>query len=228
MSTRPNLTKAPRLAGEPREDARPAAGALVEGFEVVFLVGRVHAVVVEREADEQRVHAEHFPELADDRDRPARADRHRLLAPFRRECRAGLAQHRIVIGELDRRRDGVIEELDGAIDRQALAHERAERARDLFRILLAHQTERYLGPGRGRNYRLGALAGIAADDAVDVAGRAGGDLLDQHAILLAGRSFQADLAQKILRGEIEREKLRTDVGRQLARAVVEARNGDAP
>src|SRR5260370_38486560 len=68
-----------------RKDARPAPRALVERREIVLLVGRVHPVVIEREADEQRIHAEHVAELADDRNRAARADGHRLLAPFGRE-----------------------------------------------------------------------------------------------------------------------------------------------
>src|SRR5262245_9528432 len=47
---------------------RPAARALVEAGEVVLLVWRMHAVVIEREADHQRVHAEHALEVGDDRD----------------------------------------------------------------------------------------------------------------------------------------------------------------
>ena len=40
------------------EDARPRPLALVEGGEVVFLVGRMDAVVGQAEADQQRLHAE--------------------------------------------------------------------------------------------------------------------------------------------------------------------------
>ena len=63
------------------QNARPGADALVEAFEVELLVRRMHAVVVEREADQQRIHAEHALEVGDDRDRAAGADRHRLACP---------------------------------------------------------------------------------------------------------------------------------------------------
>src|SRR5262245_3356272 len=54
-----------------RQNACPAARALMERGEVVLLVRRVHAVIVKREADHDRVHAEHALEVADDRDRAA-------------------------------------------------------------------------------------------------------------------------------------------------------------
>ena len=77
------------------------------------------------------------------------------------------------------------------------------------------------------DHGLGALAGVAADDAVDVAGRARRDLLDQHAVLLARRHLQADLPEEFLRREVERLQVGLDVGRQLRHAVVEARHRDA-
>src|SRR6185437_3793678 len=49
---------------------------------VVFLVGRVDAVVGKPEADEQAIHGELALEGAHDRDRPAAADQRRGLAPF--------------------------------------------------------------------------------------------------------------------------------------------------
>src|SRR5579862_2668818 len=72
----------PPSSRQRRQDPRPAADPLVEAFEIELLVGRMHAVVIEREADHQRIHAEHALEVADDRDRTAGADRHRLLAPL--------------------------------------------------------------------------------------------------------------------------------------------------
>src|SRR5258708_3933270 len=73
------------LSRQRREDARPGARALVERLEVVFLVRRMHAVVIKAEADQQRVHAEYILEVADNRNRSARADRNRLGAPFLRQ-----------------------------------------------------------------------------------------------------------------------------------------------
>src|SRR5205823_10577203 len=78
------------------------------------------------------------------------------------------------------------------------------------------------------DYRLGAFAGIAADQSVDFRRRAGGDLLDQQAVLLARGDLETDAAKKILRGEVEPGEVGLDVGRQLMHAVVEAQNGDAP
>src|SRR5215212_8234244 len=73
------------LPGQRGKDARPAARALVEAGEIIFFIRRMHPVVVEGEADEQRVEAERALEVADDRDGAARADRHGLPAPFFRQ-----------------------------------------------------------------------------------------------------------------------------------------------
>src|SRR4029077_20396831 len=70
------------LPGQRRQDSCPAADAFVESFQIEFFVGRMDPVVVQRKADHQAVHAEHGLEIADDGDRAAGADRHRLLAPF--------------------------------------------------------------------------------------------------------------------------------------------------
>src|SRR3569833_2989092 len=72
----------PLALGARVEDARPRADALVVGRDVELLVRRMHPIVVERKADEQRVHAQHVLEVADDRDRAARADRDGLVAPL--------------------------------------------------------------------------------------------------------------------------------------------------
>ena len=114
------------LPRQRRDDARPGARALVERGEVVLLVRRMHAVVVEAEADQQRVHAEHVLEIADDRDRAARADRDRLRAPFLGQRRARLGERRIFVGDLQRRAAGVIDELGLGVGRKLLAHEGAE------------------------------------------------------------------------------------------------------
>ena len=114
------------LPRQRREDARPGARALVERGEIVLLVRRMHAVVIEAEADQQRVHAEHVLEIADDRDRAAGADRDRLVAPLLGQRRARLGERRIVVGDLQRRAAGVIDEVGLGVGRQLLAHELAE------------------------------------------------------------------------------------------------------
>src|SRR5438552_19182015 len=68
--------------GELVEDARPAARALAERGQIVLLVGRMDAIVVEAEADEQAVHAECVLEGGDDRDRSAHADQRRGASPL--------------------------------------------------------------------------------------------------------------------------------------------------
>ena len=83
------------------------------------------------------------------------------------------------------------------------SHEGAERGADFLRVLLADQAERDLRHRLAGNDGLGPLAGVAADDAVDLGGRARRDLLDQHAVLLARRRLQADLAEEFLRRQIE-------------------------
>src|SRR5438876_2316683 len=52
-----------------RQYPRPAPRALVEAREIIFFVRRMHAVVVEREADHDGVHAKHALEVADNRNR---------------------------------------------------------------------------------------------------------------------------------------------------------------
>src|SRR5580704_18907650 len=91
------------LPGQRRQDPRPATDAFVEAFQVEFLVWRMHPVVVEREADHQRLHAEHGLKIADDGDRAAGADGHGFLAPLRGKRGTRLAQSRIVERHLERR-----------------------------------------------------------------------------------------------------------------------------
>ena len=77
------------------------------------------------------------------------------------------------------------------------------------------------------NHGLGALAGIAADDAVDVAGRPRRD----HARSACGPFRRPESSGRSGRGisprQVERLQVGLDVGRQLRHAVIEARNGDA-
>ena len=124
----------------PTPRMRPGACALVERGEVVFLVRGVHAVVVEGEADQQRVHAEHVLEIADDRDRTAGADRDRLGAPLLGQRRARLAERRIVVGDRKRRAAGMADE--AAVRRPADGRARiCGTTRGSFPILRADEAE---------------------------------------------------------------------------------------
>ena len=100
-------------------------------------------------------------------------------------------------------------------------------SRILLWILRADQAERHLRHGLAGDHGLGTLAGIAADDAVDLGGRAGGDLLDQQAASLARRRLEADAAEELLGREIEGGQIGLDVGRQIVDAIVESRKGHA-
>ena len=76
------------------------------------------AVIVEREADEQRIHAEHVLEVGHDRDRTSCPDGNGLVSPLFGENGPRFAKRRIVERQLDRRRQPEISELDFAIGRQ--------------------------------------------------------------------------------------------------------------
>src|SRR4029450_7118242 len=84
------------------------------------------AIVVKRKADQDRVHAEHALELADNRYRAALADGHRLRAPFGSKCRARLGHCRIVERKFDGRRTGKTLEFHCSIGGKPRAHERPE------------------------------------------------------------------------------------------------------
>src|SRR4249919_2902861 len=159
-------------------------------------------VVVETEADQQAVEAERALEVRDDRDRGAGADQQRLLAPLFRQRALGSRQRLHVPVERDRRPAGVLGEDGLAVARKPRGDIVAECLLDLLRVLAFDQTERDLGGRFRRNHGFRALAGIAADDAVDVAGRTRGYLLDQQAILFAGGNREADWLQERLRRQV--------------------------
>src|SRR5664280_1146860 len=60
-----------------------------------------------------------------------------------------------------------------------------------------------LAAASGFMFQSSAIAGVAADDAVDVAGRPRRDLLDQQAALLAGRKRKPDRLEKRIRRQVE-------------------------
>src|SRR5277367_3818421 len=155
----------PRQFGEFSEDARPGADALVEALQVVLLVWRMDVVVVETEADQQRVETERLLEVGDDRDRGAGADQNRLLAPLLRQRLAGGAERLHVPRQRDGGRGRMVAELDLAVAGDARGDVIAKRLAYLGGVLALNQAERNLCGGFRRNDRLGALAGIAADNA---------------------------------------------------------------
>ena len=109
-----------------------------------------------------------------------------------------------------------------------LVDEGPEIGADRFRILVADQPEGHLGRGLGRDHRLEALAGIAADDAVDLAGRPRPDLLQHRPPGLASRRRQPDRAEEFVGVEVERVPDRLDIGRNLRDPVIEIRDRHAP
>ncbi|OJH18946.1 hypothetical protein BLX88_10505, partial [Bacillus obstructivus] len=117
--------------------------ALVEGIQLVFFVGGMDAVVLKPEADEQRFHAQHVLEVADNRDRSAHGDQHGGLRPFVAQGSLGLGQKRRVIGQLDGGRAAMLMELHRAVGRDALAYKGAEGFADLGGVLLVHEAERH-------------------------------------------------------------------------------------
>ena len=132
--------------------------------EIVFLVRRMDAIVVEAEADHQRVHAEdaleHRPTTGIEPPTPTSAGSspHSSGSALRARCRNGPSRAGGVAGL-----PPWAHELDAAVGRDARADEGAERFADLRRILVADEAERDLGGGLRRDHRLEAVAGVAAD-----------------------------------------------------------------
>src|ERR1700753_3446031 len=94
-------------------------------------------------------------------------------------------------------------ELDRAVGGNAGLDVLTEGLSDLQRILALDQTERDLGRSVRRDHRLGAFADVTSDDAVDVARRTRGNLLDQQALLFTGGDRQPDRLQEALWRQIE-------------------------
>src|SRR5215471_7085991 len=99
----------------------------------------MHAVVVEGETHQDRVHAEDSLEISHDGDRAAFADRKRLLAPFGGERGARLGKRRIVEGKVRCRRAGEALELDLGVGRQTRAYEAVEGSANFLWVLRPHQ-----------------------------------------------------------------------------------------
>src|SRR6476620_4711188 len=164
-------TLSARRLRERAQDSRPGADALVEALQVVLLVRRMDVVVVEAEADQEAVEAERALEIRDDRDRGAGADQQRLVAPFLGKRALGSRQWLHVPVERNRCPTGVLGEDGLAVARKPRGDIVAERLLDLLRVLTFDQAEGDLCGSFRRDHGFRALAGVAANDAVDVAGR---------------------------------------------------------
>src|SRR3954447_24336674 len=106
-----------------RKDACPGARALVEALQIVFLVRRVDAVVVETEADEERVETERALEVTADRDRATHPDDDRILVPLVVQRGLRHRESRKIVRKRKRTRALVLDELHRAIGGDPLAHE---------------------------------------------------------------------------------------------------------
>ncbi len=94
-------------------------------------------------------------------------------------------------------------------------------------VLLADQPEREFGAGLRRQHRLRSLAGIAADDAVDVAGRARPDHLQHRYGPARPPGPRGRRRRETCLVEIEAAPLLRDVLGQFRNAVVETGQRDA-
>src|SRR5580692_10380635 len=114
----------------------------------------------------------------------------------------------------------MVAEFGGAVRRKPGGDVVAEGFADLSGVLPLHQTEGDFRGSLRRDHRLGTFADIAADDAVDVAGWARGNLLDQEPVFLAGRNRKPDRLEEGFRRQIELLPLLKNVRRQVLHAVV--------
>src|SRR5678815_1101475 len=190
------------------QESRPASGALGEALHIILLVRRMDAVVIEREADQQRVHAKPRAERLDDWNGSAAADDGRFLTPFlleRLRSRLEDGSRRV---EADRGRASFAGVSDGAIGREPLGDEVMQTVEDMGWLLIGHEPEGKLGGGARRDDCLDAGAGIAAEDAVDLRGWPRPELLDHTHALFAGGRRQSNSAEEGGDVEIERAPLR--------------------
>src|SRR5690606_4172627 len=123
------------------EDPRPGALSLVKALQIIFLVGRMDAVIVAGKADQQTIHVQQFLEITDDRNRAAHADTHGRTFPFLRQGLHGEPDPWRIGIELDCARGAVFGKGNRAIGREALPDEFPEGGADAMRILAVHQAE---------------------------------------------------------------------------------------
>src|SRR5215510_13883899 len=105
----------------------------------------MNAVIVEAEADQQSIQAEHALDVGDDRDRGPRSDEGGFAPPFlgQRPARRGERRHAPI--ERDRWRARMADEIGAAVGRQPGTDEIPERVADAVGILVVDEPKRYLG-----------------------------------------------------------------------------------
>src|SRR5688572_22992297 len=129
------------------------------------------AIVIEREARHETVHAQNALEAADNGNRPPGANENRLAPPFFGQSSGRLGNERIALRKLNgaRRTAGRIE-AGPAILWDAVLDEAAKRSLHRFGVLIADQAEGELGGGLRGNDGLAARSRVAPDNAVHLAG----------------------------------------------------------
>ena len=202
---------------------------VVEARQVVFLVGRVDAVVEEGEADQQRIHAEEALEVADDRDRAAGAASDGRLAPFLRQRVQRLLQERAVDRQRDRRGLPPCSRNSTVQSAGTCARTKARKAARIFSgSCLSTRRNETLAEAFDGDDRLEALAGIAADDAVDLAvGRAQTCSSTERPFSPAGIDRPTSAEELLARRTASRSHCAFTAAGELLDAVVEAGQGDA-
>src|SRR3954467_4526000 len=153
-------------------------------------------VVFQPEADQNRIEAQDLLDISDHRDRSSRSDQH-----GRRAVDVGKTGHGpLEMGAVDRDLDGgrTAESLDlpPRIRRRAGIQELLDPGQDLLRVLPRHQPATEFDRSLRRDHRLGAGPGVAAPDAVYVAGRPRPDAFEGRPVRLAARSLEADAHQE--------------------------------
>ena len=179
-------------------------------------------VIAQAKADKQRIEPQQAFELTHHRDRAAAVQEGRIAGPFRRQCPAGSGDPRAVGAHLQGRAGTVIVKGDRTIGGQAGADMILKQCDDALRVLIVDQPERHLGRGGGRNDGLEPGAGIAAGNAVDLAGRAGAQTFIDRAVGLARRTAEADGVPEGGPVKAEVLPLRPDIGGHLGHAVIKA------
>src|SRR5580700_1424443 len=107
-----------------------------------------------------------------------------------------------------------------AIGGQPLLDKSPESFGDFVWILRSDEPEREFGARFRRKHGFRPLAGIAADDAVEVASWPRPNHFEDTPALFAGRDRQADFAQKVAPAKTQFAPVLGDILRQLGYAII--------
>src|SRR5829696_1499890 len=102
-----------------------------------------------------------------------------------------------------------------------------KRGRQLSRILPAHQSTGNFRGRFGGQHGLGALAGVAAVNSIDLESRPRPQLFQNRSALLAGGNGEPHRLQKSGLGKFQSPPLLLDFGRKLIHAFIKTGNGYA-